>query len=286
MATWVVMENLKALFLALDWDSDGVISAAEVCRGAAAMGWGWSQAPLMAVLHRLAQARPLDLELLESCLEQASRDPMGLFGTVLNRARAPEPRHVDAESRALLIIDPQRAFTEGCWMRSIGPDGPEDVAPIRAAFTACADLLARAPAGLEVMVTRCPFPPDSYGWEGGVAAALPPGQPYFIKPGNSVLFPPSNGFRAWAEALLAAGCHTLVMAGCTLNSCVRVSAREVQALYGPRGLQVAVDPDLCGARQANYQPSPEFGGRSSVEAALEELEGAGVVVQRGIFTNH
>ncbi len=281
MATWVVMENLKALFSALDLDGDGVISAAEVRPGAEALGWGWPQAPLMAVLHRLALARPLDLEQLARCLEQATMDPMGIFGAVLERAPAPAP--TAAGGMALLIIDPQRAFTEGCWMRSVGHAGAEDVAPIREAFAACAAMLARAPADLELMVTRCPFPPDSFGWEAGVAAALPGDQPYFIKPNNSVLFPPSNGFRAWGEALLAAGRHTLVMAGCTLNSCVRVSAREVQELFGPRGLQVVVDPDLCGARRANYQPSPEFGGRSSVEAALEEMESAGVLVQRGVF---
>lgn len=279
----MVLANLKALFSALDRDGDGLISPGEVGPGAAELGWGWPQAPLLALLHRLALAHPLDLELLETCLEQAARDPLGPYGTVLHRAPPPRPSPAGSDGRALLIIDPQRAFTEGCWMRSVGPGGHDDVAPIRAAFRACADVLGHGPEGLEVMVTRCPFPPDSYGWEANMAGALPPHQPYFLKPGNSVLFPPSNGFRQWVEALLEQGRHTLVLAGCTLNSCVRVSALEVQARFGPAGLQVIVDPTLCGARQGNHQPSDQFDGRSSVQAALDEMAQAGILIQPEVF---
>ena len=85
---------------------------------------------------------------------------------------------------------------------------------------------------------------------------------------------------------LALGCalSTLVLAGCTLSSCVRVSALEVQRLMGGiGGLQVVVDRALCGARRSNYYSSQEFGGRSSVEAAIQEMEGEGVRVVTGFF---
>jgi len=275
-----------ALFSRLDLDQDGTLTREELARAAADLHWSWPEAPLLALLDRLTLDGPLDRETFTACLEQIARDRLGPYGAALTRAPGPEPRPAGegGERRALLIIDPQRAFTEGCWMRSIGPGREADVVPLRRAFAACAALLARAPDGLEVMLTRCPFPPDSYPWDAGVAAALPADQPYFVKPGNSALFPPSNGFRRWLERLLPAGRDTLVLAGCTLNSCVRVTALEVQALMGARGLRVVVDPDLCGARASNHEPSAEFGGRSSVEAALEELDEGGVRVQRGVFS--
>ena len=73
-----------------------------------------------------------------------------------------------------------------------------------------------------------------------------------------------------------------MIAGCTLNSCVRVSAVETQRLFGPRGLRVLGDLGLSGARVGNYRRSAEFGGHSSVETAVREMEAAGVRVASGI----
>jgi hypothetical protein len=185
---------------------------------------------------------------------------------------------LDPGRAALLIIDPQRSFTEGAWMRSMGPDGARQVAPLRRAFDACAWRLQQLRGRVEIMFTRCPFPPDSYDWDPRVAAALGPDQPYFVKPQNSVLWPPTNGFAEWVEELLVRDRPTLVLGGCTLNSCVRVSAGQVQRRFAGSGLQVVVDLDLCGARLSNHLRSPQFGGRSSVEAAVREMLGAGVRV--------
>ena len=69
-----------------------------------------------------------------------------------------------------------------------------------------------------------------------------------------------NGFESWVIDLLGRGKTTLVMGGCTLNSCLRVSAVETQRLFEGRGLQVAVDLSLCGARTRNYVPSEVFEG--------------------------
>ncbi|MEW6743950.1 MAG: hypothetical protein AB1486_14460 [Planctomycetota bacterium] len=107
-------------------------------------------------------------------------------------------------------------------------------------------------------------------------------QLYFVKPGNSVLWPPTNGFREWVRELLDRGKETLVMGGCTLNRCVRVSAIETLQSFRDRGLQVVVDLDLCGARRSNYERSDFFGGLSSVESAVREMRASGVRVVSGI----
>jgi len=72
------------------------------------------------------------------------------------------------------------------------------------------------------------------------------------------------------------------MGGCTLNSCLRVSALETQRSFADRGLRVAVDLSLAGARTSNYVPSELFGGMSAVASAVREMIAAGVRVVSGI----
>lgn len=182
------------------------------------------------------------------------------------------------QETAALLIDPQRSFTSGAWMHSIGPDAETEVRPLERAFANCADWLRVTHGRIEFMVTRCPFPPDSYGWDPRVDDVLDENQPYFVKPGNSVLWPPTNGFAQWVESMIGRGKSNLVMGGCTLNSCVRVSAIETQRRFGESGLQVVVDLSLCGARTSNFLPSAEFGGMSSVESAVREMVSEGVTV--------
>ena len=183
-----------------------------------------------------------------------------------------------AADAALLIIDPQRSFTCGAWMQSVGAGAETEVAPIRLAFDHCARLLAELDRRVETMFTRCPFPPDSYAWDERLSQVVDDSQLYFIKPGNSVLWPPTNGFSKWADHLVQRGRTTLVMGGCTLNSCLRVSAVETQRSFAERGLRVAVDLSLAGARTSNYVPSEVFEGMSAVESAVREMLGGGVRV--------
>jgi len=180
---------------------------------------------------------------------------------------------------AILLVDPQESFTSGTWKRSIGPQGDREVEPLELAFANCGALLESCGGRIETMFTRCPFPPDSYGWDQRVDDFVDEHQLYFVKPGNSALWPPTNGVRGWLEALGRAGKRALVVGGCTLNSCIRVSAIELQRLAGDLGLQIVVDLSLCGARLENYARSPEFGGRSSVESAVRQMVARKVVVR-------
>ena len=181
---------------------------------------------------------------------------------------------------ALLIIDPQRSFTRGAWMSSFGPGAEAEVRPIEAVFRNCASLLTDLRDGVETMFTRCPFPPDSYDWDETLVDLLGSSQLYFVKPGNSVMWPPANGYRDWIDSVLSRGKTKLVMGGCTLNSCIRVSSIETLESVSSRGLEVIVDLSLSGARRGNYLPSFGYGGRTSVESAVTEMLEAGVKVVR------
>jgi len=189
-----------------------------------------------------------------------------------------ETLHVSTDDAALLIIDPQRSFTRGAWMQAIGTEAEVDIKPIELAFDKCAELLKKYYGCIDVMFTRCPFPPDSYGWDDQLAEIIDRSQLYFIKPGNSVLFPHTNGFRQWVDWCINSGKEILVFGGCTLNSCLRVSSIETFEHFKKESLQVVVDLNLSGARMRNFIKSPEYNGLSAVESAVRQMTAAGVKV--------
>jgi nicotinamidase-related amidase len=189
---------------------------------------------------------------------------------------------IPMDHAALLIIDLQRSFTKGVWMKSIGSNAEREVSPIRLAFEKCAKLLNDSYRCIETMFTRCPFPSDSYHWDDRFTDIIDSKQLYFIKPGNSVLFPSTNGFRGWVESFINDGRKILVMGGCTLNSCVRVSSIETQKYFQDARLQVVVDLSLSGARTSNFIPSSLYGGLSAVESAVREMNREGVWVAQGV----
>jgi nicotinamidase-related amidase len=272
--------DIKELFTELDRDRDGVLSRKELHYAAMHLGWHWQQAPIYAVLDFLTALRPLTEPDFTLRMEEIFRDPLGPYGQVLKRGPSPS-NSIWARAKndtALVIIDPQLSFTEGAWMRSFGPLGQREVEPIKKAFANCGFLLDTLDGQVETMFTRCPFPPDSYNWDQRVSELIPSRQPYFVKPGNSVLWPPTNGFDKWVNGLLSRGRKELVIGGCTLNSCVRVSAIEICRKWRGKGLQVVVDLSLCGARLENTLPSPLFDGLSSVAATINEMEAGGVKV--------
>ena len=189
-----------------------------------------------------------------------------------------ETLHVSTDDAALLIIDPQRSFTRGAWMQSIGTEAEVDIKPIELAFEKCAELLKKYYGRIDAMFTRCPFPPDSYGWDDQLAEIIDRSQLYFIKPGNSVLFPNTNGFRQWVDRCINSGKDILVFGGCTLNSCLRVSSIETFEHFKKKSLQVVIDLSLSGARMRNFIKSPEYNGLSAVESAVRQMTAAGVKV--------
>jgi nicotinamidase-related amidase len=206
-----------------------------------------------------------------------SREPAEDFKTALKKMNSSRIQ-VSTSETALLIIDPQRSFTSGSWKESLGSDGDLEVMPIQAAFDNCADLLKAVYHRTDVMFTRCPFPPGSYDWDERFEGIIDPDQFYFIKPGNCVLLPETNGFREWVDGLIGRGKKRLVMGGCTLNSCLRVSSLETLSAFRDKGLEVIVDLSLCGSRSSNYANSPQFGGASAVEAAMKQMSVEGVRV--------
>jgi hypothetical protein len=328
-----------SFFKRLDLDQDGFLSRQELYTAAMAMGWGWYEAPLFALLDLFTIPGPLSQKQFTSYLTEISNDPFGPYGKVLRHAPlfvghpdhrelryplsaqtaaalSPDRRTADSvasdtplmaaeqdgldraadiaadrrridglkalacdlDSLAVLLIDPQRSFTSGAWMQSIGAQASEDVGPIQQAFNNCSVFLETYYHHLEVMFTRCPFPPASYQWDAQLDGRIDPDQLYFIKPGNSVLFPPHNGYRDWIARCMQDGKNILLIGGCTLNSCVRVSAIETQKLFGGQNLQVVVDLSLCGARLRNYGPTSQFDGLSAVESAVQQMKAVGVNV--------
>ena len=185
---------------------------------------------------------------------------------------------VPTDAAALLVIDPQRSFTKGAWMKSMGQKAEIEVKPIQLAFQKCAQFLNQNYRFIETMFTRCPFPPGSYDWDDALTGIIDTKQLYFIKPGNSVLYPPTNGFREWVDRFISDGKKILVIAGCTLNSCVRISTIETQKCFKDQGLQIVVDLSLARARLSSFRPSSLYGGLSAVESAVQEMIEAGVRV--------
>lgn len=201
----------------------------------------------------------------------------GDFAQALERSAVPS-RSVRAGETALLLIDPQRSFTAGDWLWRLGPVGDMEAMPIRLAFDNCARLLEAVYGRVETMFSRCPFGPQSYRWDDKLETILDADQPYFIKPSNNLFMPENNGYREWLEALIEGGMRTLVMGGCTLNSCLRVSAVATRNAISSDKLEVVVDLGLCGARTSNYLNADQFGGISPVEAAMREMTANGVSV--------
>lgn len=193
-----------------------------------------------------------------------------------------KPLEISSDDAALLIIDPQRSFTRGVWMKSIGSMAEFEIKPIRFAFEKCAQFLNENLSFVETMFTRCPFPPGSYDWDDTLAGIIDDRQLYFIKPGNSVLFPNTNGFREWVQGLMDEGKNILVMAGCTLNSCIRRSSIDTRNYFKEAMLQVVVDLSLSGARAGSYMQSSLYGGVSAVESAVHEMTEAGVKVAQSV----
>ena len=188
---------------------------------------------------------------------------------------------------ALLLIDPQLAFTEGAWACHFG-----DVAPIRRAFAELRTLLTSGVlerCSVSLLTTRVPYSAPDCDVEPSLAPFLD-AAPFVVKPNTDVTA--SDGFPEWLAARRGERLRRLVVGGCTTTSCVRVSSQRIKRAHPD--LDVVVDLSLCGARDANHEKTaaadaelvaiygPELcHGRSAVDLAIHQMREAGVeVVER------
>ena len=80
-------------------------------------------------IHKEEGAGKTDFDSLTGLLEDAAGTEASLqYQSLLETL---EIARIPAEDAAVLIIDPQRSFTEGVWMQSIGYGGEMEVIPIR-----------------------------------------------------------------------------------------------------------------------------------------------------------
>jgi len=162
---------------------------------------------------------------------------------------------------ALVLLDCQQSFIGGFWMAGVDPD---EVQPLRLAFDRVAALLSKLSTDVRLLVTQCLFP-TAYDFElyapvnDALAARDTSTIKRVIKPGNSVLH--ARGATQWFDEFAANSTDTVptvVFGGCTLTSCVRVSALDLCERYSGdssssrRRLNVCVDLNLCAARASNY----------------------------------
>ncbi len=93
-----------------------------------------------------------------------------------------KPLEISGDDAALLIIDPQRSFTRGVWMKSIGSKAELEVIPLQFAFEKCAQFLNENFSLVETMFTRCPFPPGSYDWDDAFTGIMVPDNVTLLSP--------------------------------------------------------------------------------------------------------
>ena len=166
-----------------------------------------------------------------------------------------------ATNTALVLLDCQRSFIQGWWMAGVDP---AEVQPLRLAFDHVAALLPKLSTDVRMLVTQCLFPTVSdFALHAPVDDALAARDAAtvtrVIKPGNSVL--QAHRATEWFDKVAASGVDgvlpTVVFGGCTLTSCIRVSALDLYRRYGgncssqPR-LHICVDLNLCATRASNY----------------------------------
>ena len=182
----------------------------------------------------------------------------------------------------LLLIDCQSAFITGCWAQGFGMD---QISPLQQAFSRCRDLLASGilqQKRVTLVTTKCPFwSLQDRAFDPSVISYFD-NVPCFIKPNNSVF--EAKGWDSFMSKFVDQAAQTrLVIGGCTLTSCVRVTACDNAKVFGPRGLEVVVDISLCGARTDNYRPEGPghwiiHEGESAVQCAIRTMRKSGVNV--------
>ena len=131
---------------------------------------------------------------------------------------------------------------------------PDDVNAIIKAFQQCSTLLSSIPPDQLLILSQCPFSLSSdFSLDHSISCLRTKKKHKLVlKPGNNIL--DASGFESHLDSLLLAypELDCIMVGGCTLTSCVRVSSCAVREKYSDR-LSVVVPLELCGARDANYK---------------------------------
>ena len=181
---------------------------------------------------------------------------------MLYRMAAASVLMTSTRNTALILLDCQQSFIGGFWMAGVDP---AEVQPLRLAFDRVAALLPKLSTDVHLLVTQCLFP-TAYDFalytpiNDALAARDKATVKQVIKPGNSIL--QARGATQWFDEFAASssdGVPTVVFGGCTLTSCVRVSALDLCERYSANSdsssqqrLNICVDLNLCAARASNY----------------------------------
>ncbi|KAI6650654.1 hypothetical protein LOD99_7704 [Oopsacas minuta] len=159
--------------------------------------------------------------------------------------------HLSYGKTIILLIDTQQAFTVGSWRQHVVP--PDGVNAIIQAFQRCSLLLRDTPPSSLLIFSLCPFLlSNDFSLDPQVTRYITKEHKLVLKPGNCIL--DADGFESHIDYLLQAHpeVDSILIGGCTLTSCIRVSSCSVYNKYSDR-LRVIVSMELCGARDDNYK---------------------------------
>ena len=152
----------------------------------------------------------------------------------------------------LLLIDLQQSFTVGSWKKSVFHCLKDGVTVIDKCFERCSQLLGQIPTDQSLILSICPFYLEAdRNLDPKISRFVNKTHRIFLKPGNCILH--SFGFETYLNSLLLTHpqLDTILMGGCTLTSCIRVSSCALKRRFSDR-LRVVVSLELSGARDANY----------------------------------
>eukprot|EP00899_Mesostigma_viride_P024168 jgi/Mesvir1/4936/Mv15926-RA.1 len=156
-----------------------------------------------------------------------------------------EPGH----SSILLLIDLQSYFTSGSWACHFGL---EEVGPISDCFDTFRSIASKVDLHAkfdEVAITKCGWNTYDLPLDERVRPFLEQAT-CFHKPDTNIVDNPT--FVEWMDSRIQGrDVSTLVIGGCTVTSCVRVSSIAIKRYWQDR-LNVIVDMSICGARSSNY----------------------------------
>jgi len=133
--------------------------------------------------------------------------------------------------------------------------GRNDLQPFQESFDRIADLIPTLSKDVKVALALFKFTGDNgvqqYMTDPGVAAAIVErgGVPTFPKDDYNLFS--SNEAKLYVDRQVATGVKTILIAGVTLNTCVRLSATEIADRYNALGVRVVLDSNFVGARRDN-----------------------------------